>query len=104
MQEMPSPDGLQPASLGFRLGGVDTAQITGLHPATPGAKFQMYSVREAFEAALRRTAPAAQIKRLRMPPVFGGLLYHFVHNGLPVTAERVEYISKQAQQTAVATA
>ena len=50
MQEMPSPDGLQPASLCFRLGGVDVKQITGLHPATPGAKFQMYSVREAFEA------------------------------------------------------
>lgn len=54
MQEMPSPDGLQPASLGFRIGGVDTAQITGLHPATPGAKFQMYSVREAFEALADR--------------------------------------------------
>ena len=48
MQELPSPEGMQPASLGFRVGGVDVSQITGLHPATPGAKFQMYSVRETF--------------------------------------------------------
>ena len=61
-------------------------------------------VREAFEAALSKSHPAARFARLRMAPVYGGILYHFVHNGLPVTAERVEYISKQAQQTAVATA
>ena len=48
MQEMPALEQLQPASLGFRLGGVKTELITGLHPATPGAKFQMVSVREIF--------------------------------------------------------
>lgn len=50
MQEMPKPEALQPASLGFRLGGVNTALVTGLHPAEPGAKFQMYEVRKIFEA------------------------------------------------------
>lgn len=50
MQEMPSAEGMQPASLGFRLGGVKTELVTGLHPARPGAKFQMYEVREIFEA------------------------------------------------------
>ncbi|MBR2615591.1 MAG: FAD-dependent oxidoreductase [Clostridia bacterium] len=50
MQEMPDRDGLQPASLGFRLGGVKLDQVTGVHPRTPGAKFQMVSVREIFEA------------------------------------------------------
>ena len=63
MQEMPAAEGLQPASLGFRLGGVKTELITGLHPATPGAKFQMYSVRECFEAL------AAKGERI---PNFGG--------------------------------
>ena len=50
MQEQLPPAQLQPASLGFRLGGVNTALITGLHPAEPGAKFQMYEVRKIFEA------------------------------------------------------
>lgn len=50
IQEMPGKDGMQPASLGFRLGGVKLDLITGLHPRTPGAKFQMYSVREKFES------------------------------------------------------
>jgi hypothetical protein len=63
MQEMPTAEGLQPASLGFRLGGVNTELVTGLHPATPGAKFQMYSVRECFEAL------AAKGERI---PNFGG--------------------------------
>ena len=58
-------------------------------------------VREAFEAALKKTHPGVRFVRLRMPPVFGGLLYHFVHNGLPITAERVEYIARQAKQAAV---
>lgn len=58
-------------------------------------------VREAFEAALRQEHPSVRFARLRMPPVFGGLLYHFVHVGQPITAERVEYISKQAVQAAV---
>lgn len=49
MQEMPNADQLQPASLGFRLGGVNVSRITGLHPATPGAKFQMVEVRELFQ-------------------------------------------------------
>ena len=50
MQQMPPENELQPASLGFRLGGVKTELITGLHPAEPGAKFQMYEVRKVFEA------------------------------------------------------
>lgn len=50
MQEMPPAEGMQPASLGFRLGGVKTELVTGLHPAEPGAKFQMYEVRRIFEA------------------------------------------------------
>ena len=50
MQEMPAKDQLQPASLGFRIGGANLDLVTGVHPRTPGAKFQMYSVREAFEA------------------------------------------------------
>ena len=50
MQDMPGKDGMQPASLGFRIGGVRLDLITGLHPRTPGAKFQMYSVREKFES------------------------------------------------------
>ena len=50
MQEMPPAEGLQPASLGFRLGGVKAELITGLHPAEPGAKFQMYEVRKIFES------------------------------------------------------
>lgn len=50
MQEMPGKEELQPASLGFRIGGADLNLVTGVHPRTPGAKFQMYSVREAFEA------------------------------------------------------
>ena len=50
MQDMPDKNGMQPASLGFRLGGVKLDLITGLHPRTPGAKFQMYSVREKFES------------------------------------------------------
>lgn len=50
MQNMPEKDALQPASLGFRIGGADIDLVTGVHPRTPGAKFQMYSVREAFEA------------------------------------------------------
>lgn len=58
-------------------------------------------VREAFEAALRQTHPAVRFVRLRMPPVFGGVLYHFIHTGQPITAERVEYISRQAVQAAV---
>lgn len=49
MQEMPTTDELQPASLGFRIGGAKLDLVTGVHPRTPGAKFQMYSVREAFE-------------------------------------------------------
>lgn len=61
-------------------------------------------VRAAFEAALRKTHPAVRFARLRMPPVYGGILYHFVHSGQPLTAERVEYVSQQAHQTAVATA
>ena len=50
MQEMPETAELQPASLGFRLGGVKVDQIVGLHPSTPGAKFQMVSVREIFSS------------------------------------------------------
>ena len=50
MQESPEESGLQPASLGFRIGGAKLDLVTGVHPRTPGAKFQMYSVREAFEA------------------------------------------------------
>lgn len=50
MQEMPETAELQPASLGFRIGGAKLDLVTGVHPRTPGAKFQMYSVREAFEA------------------------------------------------------
>ena len=50
MQEQLPAAQLQPASLGFRLGGVNTALITGLHPAEPGAKFQMLEVRKIFEA------------------------------------------------------
>ena len=50
MQEMPSADVMQPASLGFRIGGVKLDLIDGLHPRTPNAKFQMYSVREKFES------------------------------------------------------
>ncbi len=50
MQEMPPAEGMQPASLGFRLGGVKTELVTGLHPAEPGAKFQMVSVREIFDS------------------------------------------------------
>lgn len=50
MQQMPPAEGMQPASLGFRLGGVKTALVTGLHPAEPGAKFQMYEVRKIFES------------------------------------------------------
>ncbi len=50
MQEMPDKNCMQPASLGFRLGGVKMDLVTGLHPRTPGAKFQMYSVREKFES------------------------------------------------------
>ena len=50
MQEIPPAEGLQPASLGFRLGGVNTDLVTGLHPAEPGAKFQMVEVRKIFEA------------------------------------------------------
>jgi len=54
MQQMPGKEELQPASLGFRIGGADLSQVTGVHPRTPGAKFQMYSVREAFEALAGR--------------------------------------------------
>jgi len=50
MQESLCAEQMQPASLGFRLGGVKTDLITGLHPAEPGAKFQMYEVRKIFEA------------------------------------------------------
>ena len=50
MQELPDKNEMQPASLGFRLGGVKLDLVTGLHPRTPGAKFQMYSVREKFES------------------------------------------------------
>ena len=50
MQDIPDKNGMQPASLGFRLGGVNLDLVTGLHPRTPGAKFQMYSVREKFES------------------------------------------------------
>ncbi len=50
MQEQPPAEGMQPASLGFRLGGVKTELVTGLHPAEPGAKFQMVEVRKIFEA------------------------------------------------------
>lgn len=50
MQEMPAAVLMQPASLGFRIGGVDLDKIVGLHPRTPNTKFQMYSVREKFES------------------------------------------------------
>ena len=49
-QEMPEEDTLQPASLGFRLGGVKVEELTGLHPRIPNAKFQMVSVRRTLEA------------------------------------------------------
>ena len=62
MQEMPSAENMQPASLGVRLGGVKTDLITGLHPAEPGAKFQMFEVRKIFEAL-----PASE-----QVPQFGG--------------------------------
>lgn len=54
MQPLPCAQELQPASLGFRVGSVKTELITGLHPATPGAKFQMYSVREKFEELMAK--------------------------------------------------
>lgn len=57
MQEMPSAEGLQPASLCLRIGGVRTELVTGLHPSTPGGKFQMYSVREALEALTNTHVP-----------------------------------------------
>ena len=50
MQELPDVGSMQPASLGFRIGGVKLDLIVGLHPRTPNAKFQMYSVREKFES------------------------------------------------------
>lgn len=50
MQQMPETKNLQPASLGFRIGGAKLELVTGVHPRTPGAKFQMYSVREIFES------------------------------------------------------
>lgn len=50
LQEMPSTAELQPASLGFRIGGAKMEQVTGVHPRTPGAKFQMYQVREIFQS------------------------------------------------------
>ncbi len=50
MQELPAPEVMQPASLCARIGGVKLDQVTGVHPATPGAKFQMYSVREKLES------------------------------------------------------
>ena len=54
MQQMLEKDQLQPASLGFRIGGVKLDQVTGVHPRTPGAKFQMYSVREILESVADR--------------------------------------------------
>jgi len=57
MQKMPEASCLQPASLGFRIGGVKVDQITGLHPRTPGAKFQMVSVREIFESVTDEKVP-----------------------------------------------
>ncbi len=62
MQEQLSSEEMQPASLGFRLGGVKTELVTGLHPAEPGAKFQMVEVRKIFEAL-----PASE-----QVPQFGG--------------------------------
>ena len=54
MQQMPETNQLQPASLGFRIGGAKLDLVTGVHPRTPGAKFQMYSVREIFESLAGR--------------------------------------------------
>ena len=48
MLEIPPAEEMQPASLGFRLGGVKTDLVVGLHPSEPGAKFQMYEVRTIF--------------------------------------------------------
>lgn len=50
MQALPTATEMQPASLGFRIGGVKLELVTGLHPRTPNAKFQMFSVREKFES------------------------------------------------------
>ena len=51
-QSLPEGETYQPASLGFRIGGAKLDQVTGIYPRTPGAKFQMYSVREIFESLI----------------------------------------------------
>lgn len=64
MQDQPDDLDMQPASLCFRIGGVDLDQIAGVRPSPPGTRTQMFSIREKFEELER--------KGLETIPQFGG--------------------------------
>lgn len=49
MQEIEDVMELQPASLCFRLGGVDISKLTGVHPRGVNKRGQMFGIREKFQ-------------------------------------------------------